>query len=59
VIGRGTVSKIHSGANHLRIRLSKTTATKLKRLGHVTLTIRLALVATGGHRITVDAAGHY
>lgn len=59
VIGRGTVSKIHSGSNHLRIRLSKTTATKLKRLGHVTLTIRLALVATGGHRITVDAAGHY
>jgi antitoxin ParD1/3/4 len=32
---------------------------KLKRLGHVTLTFRLTLVAQGGHRITVDAAGHY
>jgi PKD domain len=59
VIGRGTVSKIHSGANHLHIHLSKTTASKLKRVGHVTLTIRLALVASGGHHITVDAAGHY
>jgi hypothetical protein len=59
VIGRGTISKIHSGANHLHIHLSKTTASKLKRVGHVTLTIRLALVAAGGHRITVDAAGHY
>jgi len=35
------------------------TAAKLKRLGHVTLTFRLTLVAQGGHRITVDAAGHY
>jgi PKD domain-containing protein len=59
VIGRGTVSAIHSGANHLHIHLSKTTASKLKRVGHVTLTIRLALVAPGGHRITVDAAGRY
>jgi chitodextrinase len=59
VIGRGTVSKIHSGANHLHIHLSKSTTSKLKRLGHVTLTFRLALVASGGHRITVDAAGHY
>lgn len=59
VIGRGTVSGIHSGSNHLHVHLSKTTAAKLKRLGHVTLTIRLSLVAQGGHRITVDAAGHY
>jgi PKD repeat protein len=59
VIGRGTVSGIHSGSNHLHVHLSKTTASKLKRLGHVTLTIRLSLVAQGGHRITVDAAGHY
>ncbi len=59
VIGRGTVSGIHSGSNHLHVHLSKTTAAKLKRLGHITLTIRLSLVAQGGHRITVDAAGHY
>ncbi|MGZ4265996.1 MAG: PKD domain-containing protein [Solirubrobacteraceae bacterium] len=59
VIGRGTVPGIHSGSNHLRVHLPKATATKLKRLRHVTVTIRLSLVAQGGHRITVDAAGHY
>ena len=59
VIGRGTVSGIHSGSNHLHVHLPKATAAKLKRLGHVTLTFRLTLVAQGGHRITVDAAGHY
>ena len=59
VIGRGTISGIHSGSNHLHVHLPKATAAKLKRLGHVTLTIRLSLVAQGGHRITVDAAGHY
>jgi hypothetical protein len=59
VIGRGTVSGIHSGSNHLHVHLPKATAVKLKKLGHVTLTIRLSLVAQGGHRITVDAAGHY
>ncbi|HEV7176371.1 MAG TPA: PKD domain-containing protein [Solirubrobacteraceae bacterium] len=59
VIGRGTISGIHSGSNHLHVHLPKATASKLKRLGHVTLTIRLSLVAQGGHRITVDAAGHY
>jgi hypothetical protein len=59
VIGRGTVSAIHSGSNHLHVHLPKATAVKLKKLGHVTLTIRLSLVAQGGHRITVDAAGHY
>jgi chitodextrinase len=59
VIGRGTLSGIHSGSNHLHVHLPKATAAKLKRLGHVTLTIRLSLVAHGGHRITVDAAGHY
>ena len=59
VIGRGTISGIHSGSNHLHVHLPKATASKLKQLGHVTLTIRLSLVAQGGHRITVDAAGHY
>ena len=59
VIGRGTLSGIHSGSNHLHVHLPKATASKLKKLGHVTLTIRLSLVAKGGHRITVDAAGHY
>jgi len=59
VIGRGTVSGVHSGANHLHIHLSQTTAAKLKKLGHVTLTIRLSLVAQGGHRVTFDVAGHY
>jgi hypothetical protein len=59
VIGRGTSSQIKAGRNSLHLKLSKATATKLKHLGHVTLTIRLAVVAAGGHHMTIDAAGHY
>jgi hypothetical protein len=59
VIGRGTSSKIKAGSNRLHLKLSQATVKKLKHLGHVTLTIRLAVVATGGHHMTIDAAGHY
>jgi PKD domain len=61
VIARGTLSQIKSGtvSLHLHMRLSRSTASKLEGLGHVTLTVRLALVAAGGGRIAVDAAGRY
>ena len=58
-IGIGTVSSITNGTVTLRLHLSKSTATKLRRLGHVTLTVRLALVASGNQQSAIDAAGRY
>ena len=57
VIGRGTVSRIKAGSVNLQLKLSPTVAGKLKRLGHLTVTVRLALVAaTGDHKAYVAAA---
>jgi PKD repeat protein len=58
-IGRGTVSGIKDGTVTLHLRLSRAIAAKLGRLGHVTLTVRLALVAAGGDHLTIVAAGRY
>ena len=57
-IGVGTV-QIKHGTGTLRVKLSKATAAKLRKLSHVTLTIRLALVGSGGHRLTIVEAGRY
>ncbi len=59
VIGRGTVSGVKAGTVNLRLRLSRAITKKLRHLGHVTLTVRLALVATGGAHAAIDAAGRY
>jgi PKD domain len=59
VIGRGTVSRVRHGTISLHLRLSKSTATKLRHLRHVTVTVRLALVGAGGVHLAVDAAGRY
>jgi hypothetical protein len=59
VIGRGTVSEIKSGTVTLHLKLSRTTAAKLKKLAHLNLSVRLALVAPGGRRMAIDAAGSY
>jgi PKD repeat protein len=59
VIGVGTVSGIKDGTMRLHLRLSRTVAGKLKRLDHLTLTIRLALVGANGERVAIDAAGRY
>lgn len=57
VIGRGTVSRIKAGSINLQLKLSPTVAGKLRRLGHLTVTVRLALVAaTGDHKAFVAAA---
>lgn len=40
-------------------RLSGTTVSKLKRLRHMALTLRLGLVAPAGAHLAVDAAGRY
>jgi len=59
VIGRGTISGITAGTVNLHLRLPLEMATKLGRLSHVTLTVRLALTASGGDHLAVDAAGRY
>jgi PKD domain len=58
-IGLGTVSSIKNGSVMLHLHLSAATAAKLRHLGHVDMTIRLALVAPGNQRIAVDAAASY
>jgi PKD domain len=59
VIGRGTVSRIKAGTVSLQLKLSKSTVTKLKRLRHLTVTVRLALVASTGDRKAYVAAARY
>lgn len=59
VIGRGTFSGIVDGTVTLHVRLSRGVARKLRRLRHVTLTVRLALMAAGRDHVTIDAAGRY
>ncbi len=58
-VGRGTVSGIRAGTATLHLRLSQGTALKLRRLGHVTVTVRLSLFASGGRHIALDIAGRY
>ena len=53
------MSSIKNGSALLHLRLSAATAAKLRHLGHVDMTIRLALVAPGNKRIAVDAAASY
>jgi hypothetical protein len=59
VIGLGTVSAITNGTVTLHLHLSHAMAAKLAHLGHVTMTIRLALVAAGNERYAIDVAGRY
>jgi hypothetical protein len=59
VIGRGIVSGIRKGTTSLHLRLSRAVAAKLGHLRHVVVTVRLALVATGGQHFAIDVAGHY
>ena len=57
-IGIGTV-QVKNGTGTLHVHLSQAIAAKLRRLGHVTLTVRLRLVAAGGHRASIVEAGRY
>jgi hypothetical protein len=59
VVGRGTVSGIRNGTMQLHVRLAKATAAKLARLRHLTVTVRLALVAAGRDHVAIDVAGRY
>jgi hypothetical protein len=58
-IGIGTVSSIRNGTVTLHLHLSKAMAKKLGHVGHVAMTIRLALVAAGNQQTAVDAAASY
>jgi hypothetical protein len=59
VIGRGTTAGIRSGVSVLSLHLPKAVATKLSKLRHVTLSVRLSLVASAGGRMAIDAAARY
>ena len=59
VIGRGTISRINAGSATLRLHLARATAAKLSTLGHVTLTVRLALTGATGDQVAIDTAGQY
>ena len=59
IIGEGTVSQVKNGTVVLHLYLSRNVASKLKKVKHATLNVRLALVAAGGDHLAVDAAGHY
>ena len=58
-IGIGTVASITNGTVTLRLHLSPSMAKKLTHLGHLNLTVRLALVAPGNQQVAIDAAGKY
>jgi hypothetical protein len=59
VIGRGTISRISAGTANLRLHLAQATVARLKALTHVTLTVRLALIAGTGEQFAIDTAGQY
>jgi hypothetical protein len=59
VIGRGTVSGIKAGTVSLHLRLTHAVIRKLVRLRHLTVTVRLSLVAAGRDHVAIDAAGRY
>jgi hypothetical protein len=58
-IGIGTVSSVTNGTITLRLHLSRAMVKKLAHVGHVTMTIRLALVAAGNQHDAVVAAARY
>jgi hypothetical protein len=58
-IGIGTLASVTNGTVTLHLHLSPAMAKKLAHLGHVTMSIRLALVAAGNQSFAVDAAGQY
>ena len=59
VIGKGTLTGVKDGTVNLRLHLRKDVVKRLRHLKHVTLTVRLALVSSGGGQIAIDAAGRY
>jgi hypothetical protein len=59
VIGRGTVAGVKNGTVNLRLRLAAATAKKLSHVRHLTITIRIALVAKGAKPTAIVAAGRF
>jgi PKD domain len=58
-IGIGTVASITNGTVTLHLHLSRSVAKKLAHVRHVSMTIRLALVAAGNEQSATDAAASY
>jgi hypothetical protein len=59
VIGRGTVSQVRNGTVILNLHLSPRMAAKLRKLRHLAVTVRLALVPAVGQRLAIVVAGRY
>ncbi len=59
VIGRGTIAGVAGGTTYLRIRVGHAMASKLGRLRHLTLSVRVLLITSSRGHIAVDAAGNY
>lgn len=58
-IGIGTVASVTNGTITLRLHLSRAMVKKLAHVGHVTMTIRLALVSAGNQHDAAVAAARY
>jgi hypothetical protein len=58
-IGRGTISRITTSMRKLSLRLAPATVSELAHLKHLTVTVRLALVAADGERQAVVAAAGF
>jgi hypothetical protein len=59
VIGEGTLSQVKDGTVTLRMKLSRAIVSKLRRFQHLTLTLRLSLVAASGQHVAVGVIGRY
>jgi PKD repeat protein len=59
VIGRGTVARVGSGVKLLHIKIPRQMVSKLRRLHHVNLSIRLSLVSAGREHLALAVAGRY
>ena len=59
MIGRGTVRGIVAGSKVFHVRFPSDTVRALRRLRHLTLTLRLTLVASGRAHQTIVVAGRY
>lgn len=59
VIATGTVSRVKHGTVTLHLRMSRAIVRKLRRLRHLRLSVRLALIDSAGKRVAVDVAGSY
>ena len=59
VIGRGTVASLNAGTTAFTLHVSRSVASKLNHLRHVTITVQLTLMNASRQQVAIDAAGQY